>query len=150
MSVTVRKLKTSDETEWRRLWRLYRKFYKSDVSEEIYQTLWARLLSDDDTEFKCLVAEDGMGNLVGLTHYLFHRHCRYIENVCYLQDLYVDKSVRGQGAGRALIEAVYTAADESGQARVYWQTQDFNTQARYLYDQVASVTPFIVYQRNTA
>ena len=84
---------------------------------------------------------------MGLTHYLFHRHGWRIENVVYLQDLYVDPEVRGTGAGRALIEAVYRAADEAGCPSVYWLTQDFNSTARQLYDRIATVTPFIKYQR---
>ena len=69
------------------------------------------------------------------------------EEVIYLQDLYVDPSVRGTGAGRALIEAVYAVADAAGTPAVYWLTQDFNTQARQLYDRIAQVTPFIRYNR---
>jgi GNAT superfamily N-acetyltransferase len=38
--------------------------------------------------------------LLGLTHYLFHRHAWKIENVCYLQDLFVDPAARGTGLGR--------------------------------------------------
>jgi len=49
--------------------------------------------------------------------------------------------------GRALIEAVYEAADERGAPSVYWLTQDFNETARVLYDRVANLTPFIKYQR---
>ena len=64
-----------------------------------------------------------------------------------MQDLYVDPAARGTGAGRALIEAVYAAADANGTPSVYWMTQDFNTAARLLYDRIASLTPFIKYQR---
>jgi GNAT superfamily N-acetyltransferase len=70
-----------------------------------------------------------------------------VEDVCYLQDLYVDPQARGTGAGRALIEAVYAAADANGTPSVYWLTQDHNTTARQLYDRIAKVTPFIKYQR---
>ena len=85
--------------------------------------------------------------MLGLTHYLFHRHAWKVENVCYLQDLYVDPATRGAGLGRSLIEAVYAHADAAGAPAVYWLTQDFNTQARQLYDRVAKVTPFIRYIR---
>ena len=46
--------------------------------------------------------------------------------MCYLQDLYADPEVRGRGVGRALIEAIYAAADAEGAQGVYWLTQDFN------------------------
>jgi GNAT superfamily N-acetyltransferase len=55
--------------------------------------------------------------------------------------------VRGTGAGRALIEAVYAAGDAAGCPTVYWMTQDFNAAGRRLYDRVAKLTPFIKYQR---
>ena len=58
-----------------------------------------------------------------------------------------DPSVRGQGVGRALIEAVYAAADAAGCPSVYWMTQEFNAEARKLYDRIATLTPFIKYQR---
>lgn len=88
------------------------------------------------------------GRAAGLTHYLFHRSCWQIDNVCYLQDLYADPEVRGTGIGRALIEAVYARAAEEGAKEVYWMTQEFNATARQLYDRIAEKTPFIVYQKN--
>ena len=53
----------------------------------------------------------------------------------------------GTGIGRALIEAVYDAADEAGHPNVYWQTQHFNETGRRLYDRVGELSPFIVYNR---
>jgi GNAT superfamily N-acetyltransferase len=78
---------------------------------------------------------------------MFHPHCWKVEPVCYLQDLYADREVRGRGVGRALIEAVYAAADAAGAPSVYWLTQEFNTEARRLYDRIGRVTPFIRYNR---
>ncbi len=145
-TTTIRPLRAADEADWRRLWTGYLEFYKTSVSEQVYRTTFARLLGDDPQDFHGLVAERD-GKLIGLTHYLFHRHCWRIENVIYLQDLYVDPEVRGSGAGRALIEAVYAAADAAGCPSVYWLTQDFNATARLLYDRIAKVTPFIRYNR---
>ncbi|MBT8413827.1 MAG: GNAT family N-acetyltransferase [Boseongicola sp.] len=142
----VRPLTANDKPEWARLWRAYLAFYETELPQEIYDTTFDRLLGDDPQDFHGLIAEVD-GNPVGLTHYLFHRHCWKIENTCYLQDLYADPEVRGQGIGRALIEAVYKAADEAGAPSVYWLTQDFNTQARKLYDRVGTLTPFIKYAR---
>jgi len=146
MTLTIRPITLTDEAEWRHLWTGYLEYYETSVPEEVYQTTFARLLGDDPQDFHGLVAEQG-GKLVGLTHYLFHRHCWWVENVIYLQDLYVDPAVRGTGAGRALIEAVYAAGDAAGCPSIYWMTQDFNETARNLYDRVAKLTPFIKYQR---
>lgn len=146
MTLTIRPLVASDEAAWRRLWTAYLTFYESTVPEEVYRASFARMLSGDDHEFHGLIAEVD-GQPVGLAHYLFHRHGWRVENVCYLQDLYADSEVRGQGIGRALIEAVYAAADAAGAPTVYWLTQTFNTTARQLYDRIGVVTPFIKYNR---
>jgi GNAT superfamily N-acetyltransferase len=146
MSPIIRPLAPEDEPDWRRLWTDYLTFYETSVAEEVYASTFARLLGPDPQDFNCLIAEVE-GRPVGLAHYLFHRHGWKIENVCYLQDLFVDPRARGTGSGRALIEGVYAAADAAGAPSVYWLTQDFNRTARQLYDRVARVTPFIRYNR---
>ncbi len=142
----IRPLAASDRDDWARLWTAYLEFYETSVAPEIYDITFARLLGDDPQDFCGFIAEVD-GQAVGLTHYLFHRHCWREENVCYLQDLYADPHVRGQGIGRALIEAVYQAADAAGAPGVYWLTQDFNAEARRLYDRIGQLTPFIRYSR---
>lgn len=146
MSVTIRPLTQSDEPQWRRLWRAYLEFYESSVPETVTATTFSRLLDEKRPQQNALVAEQG-GRLVGIVHFIYHAHNWRAEDVCYLQDLYVDPAVRGTGAGRALIEAVYAAADANGTPSVYWLTQDFNATARTLYDRVARLTPFVKYQR---
>lgn len=44
MSVTVRPLRPSDETEWRALWKAYLEFYESSVSDKVYSTTFGRLI----------------------------------------------------------------------------------------------------------
>jgi GNAT superfamily N-acetyltransferase len=144
--VTIRPLAAKDEARWRVLWSGYLDFYKSSVPEAVYASTFARLLGDDTQDFHGMVAELD-GEVVGLVHYLFHRHCWRIENVCYLQDLYADPAVRGTGIGRKLIEAVYQAADEAGAPAGYWLTQEDNAVGRRLYDRVGQKTDFIKYAR---
>ncbi|WP_415392164.1 GNAT family N-acetyltransferase [Paracoccus sp. SJTW-4] len=144
--IEIRPLRPEDAAEWRRLWTGYLEFYQTTVPEEVYATTFSRLLGDDPQDFNGFLALVG-GRPMGLVHFLFHRHCWKIENVCYLQDLYVDPQARGTGLGRKLIEAVYAAADANGTPAVYWLTQDFNTTGRQLYDRIAQVTPFIRYVR---
>lgn len=145
-ALVIRPLTSDDRADWQRLWTGYLTFYESSVAPEVYDSTFARLLGDDPQDYSCLIADLG-GQPVGLAHYLFHRHNWKIDNVCYLQDLYVDPEVRGTGAGRALIEGVYAAADAAGSPDVYWTTQEFNTTARQLYDRIGKKTPFIRYIR---
>jgi len=58
-----------------------------------------------------------------------------------------DGKIIGLTHYRALIEAVYKAADDAEAPSVYWLTQDFNKTARTLYDRIGKKTPFIRYSR---
>ena len=58
-----------------------------------------------DEPVNALVAEID-GELIGLTHYIFHRSTTAIGQNCYLQDLFTSKAARGKGVGRALINGV--------------------------------------------
>ena len=87
------------------------------------------------------------GRLVGIVHYLFHPVTWAIADRCYLEDLFVSPEARGSGAGRALIEAVYRAADAAGADQVYWLTAQSNKTAQLLYDRIGQRTPFIKYRR---
>ena len=144
--IAVRPLVAEDKRVWRELWRGYLGFYETDLPEPIYEAAFARLVDPAVTDYHGLIAlrDD---RPVGLAHYLFHRHGWQIEEVCYLQDLFVDPAVRRSGVGGALIEAVYSAADAAGRPNVYWLTQEHNVPARRLYDRVGRATPFIKYQR---
>ena len=142
----IRPLTVEDRLEWGGLWHAYLAFYETQLPDAVYDSTFARLLGGDPNDFSCFVAETD-GRLVGLTHFLFHRHAWKVENVCYLQDLFASPQVRGTGVGRALIEAVYAEADRRGAPDVYWKTQDFNHTARKLYDRVGQLTPFIKYRR---
>jgi len=145
--VIVRPLRAGDRAEWAEMWQAYLAFYETEAAPEVYDSTFARMLGDDPRDFSGMVAEDPDGRLVGLVHYLFHRHGWKIEEVCYLQDLFARPEARGTGVGRALIEAVYAEADAKGAPQVYWNTQSFNSTARKLYDRVAVLTPFLKYVR---
>lgn len=115
------------------------------MREEVYLTTFSRLLSDDEPQHG-LIAETG-GQPVGLVQSIFRHHNWKIEDVCYPKDLHTDPAARRRGVGRALIAAVYAAADRKGSPAVHRLTQTFNSTARELHDRIGRVTPFIKYQR---
>lgn len=149
MPVHIRPLRPTDAVAWRSLWTDYLSFYKSTLPDEIKDSTFARLLDPSEPDMNALMAEQD-GTLIGLVHYIYHRHCWRIEDVCYLQDLYVSLAARGTGCGRKLIEAVYQAADANGTPSVYWTTEHHNATGRQLYDRIGTLTDFIKYQRPAA
>jgi GNAT superfamily N-acetyltransferase len=145
-AVAVRPLAARDRVAWEAMWRAYLAFYDTDVTPEIRDITFARLVASQGDGPHGLVAVAG-DVPVGLVHYLYHAHCWRPEGVTYLQDLFVAPEARRRGVARALIEAVYRAADAAGRPAVYWMTQEHNHTARALYDRIAVKTPFIKYGR---
>lgn len=148
--IIVRAPTRQDYRAWRPLWDGYNAFYgrhgATALPEPITEVTWQRFFDPAEPVF-ALVAED-QGQLVGLSHFLFHRSMTRIEPVCYLSDLFTQPALRGQGIGRLLIEAVCARAREAGASRVYWQTHESNAAGRQLYDKVAGHHGFIVYSRD--
>ena len=148
----IRPIRQADYSAWRPLWDGYNAFYgrtgETALPENITQSTWDRFFNESEP-VHALVAEDAedAGRVVGLTHYLFHRSTTRLNDICYLQDLFTEPSLRGQGVGRLLIHAVYDAASAAGSTRVYWQTQVTNQAGRALYDKVAQRVGFIVYSK---
>ena len=147
--LSIRFVTRGDFDKWLPLWDGYNAFYgrsgATALAREITERTWSRFF-DAYEPVHGLVAESG-GELLGLTHYLFHRSTTMIEPVCYLQDLFTAEAARGKGVGRALIERVYFEAKRAGCPRAYWQTHETNRAARLLYDKVAEHQGFIIYRK---
>lgn len=144
--VTIRKLQASDRVRWNDLWAGYLDFYEQTLAQEITEATWQRLIDPQQQPYG-FVALDTNDRMVGFVHYHFHLSTWSLNGYCYLEDLFVDPGARGLGAGRSLIEAVYHAADERGVQRVYWHTETDNARAQALYNQVATLAPFVQYRR---
>lgn len=147
MAFIIRDLARDDRSQWQVLWDGYNAFYgragPTALDPVVTELTWERFF-DPAEAVHCLVAVDA-DRIAGLAHYLFHRSTTRAANVCYLQDLFTLATLRGQGIGRKLIEAVVRAARRAGSSRVYWQTKVDNHVARALYDKVAEHSGFIVY-----
>jgi GNAT superfamily N-acetyltransferase len=142
----IRPLLPADYKQWRKLWVSYLDFYETSLNDEVIDKTFNRFIDEHHNRQNALVAEQA-SSLVGLVHYIYHPHNWKIEDVCYLQDLFVAPENRGQQIAKILIEKVYEEADKCGTPTVYWLTQEFNAPARKLYDKIADLTPFIKYAR---
>jgi GNAT superfamily N-acetyltransferase len=141
----IRNLQTGDRTQWDALWRDYLRFYRQRLPQAVTDATFARLIDERSQPHALVAVRDG--RLLGFAHFLFHPTTWSHSQLCYLEDLFVEPQARGGGIGRALIEAVYAAADRAQAASVYWMTQEFNADGRALYDTLAHRTSFIRYER---
>ena len=140
----IREIQPEDKAVWQHLWRGYIEFYKANIPAPQDDLTWRRLL-DPDYELHGLIAEkDGMA--LGITHYSFQTSTWAPKNYCYLEDLFVDPQSRGQGLGRALIDAVKEIAISAGSSRLYWNTDSTNETARKLYDSYTNESGKVQYR----
>lgn len=148
MSVTTRPIKSEDRDEWDVLYQGYATFYKVEQTAEMRDIVFSWLM-DNAHESNGLVAVDGSGKLIGLTHYRpFASPLRAATN-CFLDDLFVDPNARGSGAADALIQAVADVARAKGWPVVRWITADDNYRGRGVYDKLATRTMWVTYDLKT-
>jgi GNAT superfamily N-acetyltransferase len=139
----IRSALPSDEAAWRKLWRGYCDFYEANVTEDVTNRTWKRIL-DPDSQVMCIVAEVD-GQVYGFANCVVHENTWETQAVCYLEDLYVTPAARTKGIGRAMIEWLRNAMRAEGWARLYWHTRRDNARARKLYDRFAEADDFVRY-----
>ncbi|MEJ8308304.1 GNAT family N-acetyltransferase [Agrobacterium larrymoorei] len=132
MTLTIRDATSSDRDDWLRLWKAYLAFYKVDLPDDVSDNTWRRLLDPASRlSVRLAVLE---GDVVGFAIHHFHESTWAKTPDCYLEDLFVDGTIRGKGIGRALIEDLIRICRENGWSRLYWHTDEANHRAQALYD----------------
>lgn len=125
------------------MWRAYCDFYRVQLDAGVTDRTWKRIL-DPDSAVMCIVAEID-GQVCGFANCVVHENTWESQPVCYLEDLFVQPSARGQGVGTALIEWLRNAMRAEGWARLYWVTRADNEPARRLYDRFTQADGFVRY-----
>lgn len=144
--MSIRSITSDDRDAWNPLWQGYLAFYDTQLSDDVTNSTWHRVTTQDKGFF-ALVAEDDGGAIVGFAHCLVHYNTWGVAPRIYLEDLYVSETARGGGFGRSLVEAVYAEADNRGAKDVYWFTNHDNETARKLYDKIGKLSLFVRYDR---
>lgn len=147
MALIIRDPLESDEAAWRKLWAGYLAFYKTEVPEEVTAFTWARILDAGSRMAMRLAEEDGA--VIGFAIYHYHDSTWSIAPEGYLEDLFVDGTVRGKGAGRALIDDLIAISKRHGWSGIYWHTAQDNARARKLYDSYVETDEHIRYRLTT-
>ncbi len=142
---TIRDLRADDWDGWLALWSGYLAFYRAELSEETTRATFERLCAGRDGMFG-LLAVDDEGRAVGMANCVIHATTWSRQPKCYLEDLFVAPSARGQDSAGRCWRRSSSRRPIGGRPGVYWHTQQYNGRARSLYDQVARPTSFVVYE----
>ncbi len=111
----------------------YQRFYEVErIDDDRNRGFFRRFLAP--SEDGLLLGARSGGRLVGYACLYWHFSSLEATECVLMNDLYVDGSARGQGVGRALIEASADVARERGVPFVEWSTAPDNHTAQRLYD----------------
>jgi GNAT superfamily N-acetyltransferase len=111
----------------------YQRFYKvDDIDEARNRAFFRRFLAP--SEDGLLLGAHCEGELVGYACLYWHFSSLEACESVLMNDLYVSEKARGEGIGRALIEATAEIARERGVPFVEWSTAPDNHTAQRLYD----------------
>ena len=137
MGIEIRDVSGADEADWRRLWGQYLAFYEVDLTPEITNQTWARIVDPGSVLQGRLALVDE--EPVGFALHHTHLSTWAAGPDCYLEDLFLTEAARGHGVGRALMDDLIAICRSAGYSRLYWHTDEGNARARKLYD---SYTPY--------
>jgi GNAT superfamily N-acetyltransferase len=124
----------------------YQRFYEvEDVDEKRNRAFFSRFLAPSDDGM--LIGAWRGDELAGYACLYWHFTSLVPAETVLLNDLYVAELHRGEGVGRALIEASAGIARERGAHQLQWVTSPDNRTARRLYDTTgAESEPSIEYE----
>ena len=111
----------------------YQGFYEEDdIRTERNRAFFRRFIAPSDVGM--LIGAWRASRLVGYACLYWHFSSTKAVETVLMNDLYVDEACRGEGVGRALIEASAAIARERGAQRLEWSTRPDNETAQRLYD----------------
>jgi ribosomal protein S18 acetylase RimI-like enzyme len=129
-------------SDWDRLYAGYAAFYKVEQTEDMRDRVWGWI---GEGKIACLMAIDDQGRPVGIAH--VREFVRPLMSVLggYLDDLYVDPTLRGSGVVDDLFNAAKDLGRERGWSLIRWITREDNYRARAVYDRIATRTNWVTY-----
>ncbi|MFZ5674879.1 MAG: GNAT family N-acetyltransferase [Pseudomonadota bacterium] len=145
-TIRVTRARAEDETDWKRLWGDWQRHMKGTVPAEVTGRSWRQALAPE-SRLVIFLARRGDGGALGFATVSFAPFAWTGSDVAFLQDLFVSESARGQGAGEALLKAIYADADARGVAQVYWMVDETDEKLQRFYERHAIRTPYVRFMR---
>lgn len=145
-TIRVTQVQAADKADWIRLWGEWQHHMAGAVPAEVSMRSWQMAL-DPARKLAILMARLREGEAVGFATVSFAPFAWTGSDIAFLQDLFVSAEVRGQGAGEALLKAVYAEADERGATQVFWMVDEKDNKLQRFYARNGIRTPYLRYMR---
>ncbi len=101
------------------------------MPEKVTNTV--ELMKTEQSYFRCLVAENVDGEIIGIATY-FYAYYTWVGKSLYLDDLYVLQAYRGQKVGTSLLAQLFTIAKAENCKKVRWMVSHWNQLAIGFYE----------------
>jgi GNAT superfamily N-acetyltransferase len=136
----------NDKDSWLSLWHAWQRHMKGAVPADITERTW-RQSQQPDSNLLILLGFTPQSEAIGFATMSFTPFAWTGSDIALLQDLFVLEGARGQGAGDALLRAVYRSADERGATQVFWMVDETDERLQRFYARNGIRTPYLRYMR---
>jgi ribosomal protein S18 acetylase RimI-like enzyme len=140
--MTVELARPEHERGWRELWVLY---CGGGLAEDVTEATWRRILDPASSVGALVAVVDDQ--VVGFVTYVEHEGTWETKKLCYVEDLYIAKTHRGDiaGVGLLLAKSLLERLEKGEWARLYGITRSENVVAQRLYRRFAKGEPYMRY-----
>lgn len=144
--VTIRPITDADEKSWRELFTEFGKFYDTEFSSELLDTVWGWIHDPDHAVHAMVATPDDSEEVIGFANYRWYPDTFTGGQTLCLDDLFVNPEVRRTGAASAMIDELNEISRQGGSDKIRWITNSGNRPARAFYDKLADETDWVTYQ----
>ena len=145
INVQVRPLERKDYDNWHPLWQAN---CLNQISDEVTTETWRRLTNPKENVYGLGVFYDE-NRAYGFLHYILHPVTGFTQYACYMQDLYIDSTVRRSGYAKRLIWDLNEMGKNENWARIYWFAENDNIAAQNLYKTLGISMNFSLHMLST-
>jgi GNAT superfamily N-acetyltransferase len=137
MNFKIRKVEIEDMSEVLNLIKALAVFEKEPDAVEINESYLAEKGFGSNPAFQCFVAE--MNQAIEGIALVYMRFSTWKGEVLHLEDLIVNREMRGKGLGEALLNEVVKYGGQLGVKRISWEVLDWNTPAINFYEKKGAI-----------
>lgn len=137
MNFKIRKAEKEDMSQVLKLIKALAVFEKEPDAVEINESYLVEKGFGSYPAFQCFVAEMDH-NIEGIA-LVYKRFSTWKGEVLHLEDLIVNRGMRGKGLGEALLNEVVKYGSQLGVKRISWEVLDWNTPAISFYEKKGAI-----------